>query len=84
MNQQKRYLSYLLRLWQESAGDQPGGATPVWRASLERPQTDQRQGFADLDELFTDSREQTGEACPAGSTERHERKPGTDSQTQED
>ena len=45
VKQQKRYLSYLLRLWQEKAGGTPGGDPPLWRASLERPQSDERQGF---------------------------------------
>jgi len=47
MNKSPRYLSYLLRLWQT---DDQGQA--VWRASLEYPGTRERQGFADLDELF--------------------------------
>ena len=47
MKQQRRYLSYLLRLWQESEGD-----PPLWRASLEWPRSDQRQGFASLLDLF--------------------------------
>jgi hypothetical protein len=48
MDPQRRYLSYLLRLWQESSGD-----PPLWRASLESPQTGERRGFASLAELFT-------------------------------
>jgi hypothetical protein len=47
MNIPSRYLSYLLRLWQTDDQGQP-----VWRASLEYPGTRERQGFADLDELF--------------------------------
>ena len=46
--ERSRYLSYLLRLWQEH--DQ--GAV-VWRASLERPGTGERYGFADPEALFT-------------------------------
>jgi hypothetical protein len=38
------YRSYLLRFWEER-GDQ---AAPVWRFSLEDPQTARRQGFASL------------------------------------
>ena len=52
MKQKKRYLSYLLRLWQESVGDLPHGDSPLWRASLESPQADTRLGFASLDALF--------------------------------
>jgi hypothetical protein len=43
-----RYVAYLLRLWQvDEAEDAP------WRASLESPQTGERQGFASLVDLFT-------------------------------
>ena len=47
MARKRRYLSYLLRLWQE-----PGDGSPVWRASLESPQSGERRGFADLDSLI--------------------------------
>ncbi len=40
------YHSYLLRFWEER-GQQP----PVWRFSLEDPQTDQRYGFASFEAL---------------------------------
>jgi hypothetical protein len=56
VEQQRRYLSYLLRLWQESSGDLPQGnaprGPPLWRASLERPQNGERLGFASLVDLF--------------------------------
>jgi hypothetical protein len=39
------YRSYLLRFWEERS-DLP--TAPVWRFSLEDPQTTHRQGFADL------------------------------------
>jgi hypothetical protein len=39
------YRSYLLRFWEER-GETP--AQPVWRFSLEDPQTAHRQGFASL------------------------------------
>jgi hypothetical protein len=42
------YRSYLLRFWEER-GDEP--APPVWRFSLEDPQTTRRQGFASLSAL---------------------------------
>jgi len=43
----KHYLSYLLRLWQTN-----DGYAVVWRASLERPSSGERQGFANLKTLF--------------------------------
>lgn len=44
---QRRYISYLLRLWlPDSAGK------PAWRGSLEDPHTGSRLGFADLSSLF--------------------------------
>jgi hypothetical protein len=43
----RRYLSYLLRLWQASSGGEL-----VWRASLEDPHTGERRGFACLAELI--------------------------------
>lgn len=42
------YRSYLLRFWEER-GDRP--TPPVWRFSLEDPQTAHRQGFASLTAL---------------------------------
>jgi hypothetical protein len=57
MNQQKRYLAYLLRLWQEGGGSPPGDP-PIWRASLETPQSHELQAFAGLDELVAFVREQ--------------------------
>jgi hypothetical protein len=44
----RRYLSYLLRLWQASSGGEL-----AWRASLEDPHTGERCGFACLAELVT-------------------------------
>jgi hypothetical protein len=46
--QGRRYLSYLLRLWQTQ---HEGGL--VWRASLESAHTGERRGFASLAELIT-------------------------------
>lgn len=44
-----RYQSYLLRCWEvrSQQPDQP----PTWRFSLQNPQTEQKHGFADLEEL---------------------------------
>ncbi len=54
------YHSYLLRLWRGvTAGD------PNWRASLEDPQTGERHGFADLEELFGYLEAKTGESGDA-------------------
>ena len=47
------YLSYLLRVWQVH-----GEADPLWRASLESPQTGERLAFTDLDALVAFLREQ--------------------------
>ena len=44
---QTRYVSYLLRLWQDN-NDQK----PVWRASLQSSLNGERQVFATLDHLF--------------------------------
>jgi hypothetical protein len=59
VKQQGRYLSYLLRLWQESGPSQEGDA-PLWRASLERPQSDVREAFASLADLFAFLESETG------------------------
>ena len=68
IKQQRRYLSYLLRLWQESAGDLPGGDPPrdppLWRASLEAPQGTDRLGFASLADLFGFLENETGSSSP--------------------
>ena len=44
-----RYQSYLLRCWEVRSQhpDQPA----TWRFSLQDPQTEQKRGFADLEEL---------------------------------
>jgi hypothetical protein len=47
MAKQRRYLSYLLRLWQTGDSGQQ-----VWRASLESPGTGERRGFVSLREMF--------------------------------
>jgi hypothetical protein len=43
--QQRRYISYLLRLWQQ----EDDGL--VWRLSLESPHSGKRRGFVSLGEL---------------------------------
>ncbi len=47
MNGRRRYLSYMLRLWETSNGERG-----IWRASLESPGSGQRQGFASLQSLI--------------------------------
>jgi hypothetical protein len=46
MTKRQRYLSYLLRMWQTSDGKET-----VWRASLQSPSSEERHGFASLEEL---------------------------------
>jgi len=43
---EKKYRSYLLRLWRVDTVD------PCWQASLEDPHTGKRIGFASLEQLF--------------------------------
>ena len=52
---QKDYMSYLLRLWR--AGQ---GRDAHWRASLQRPGTEEPLWFPDLDEMFAFLRAETG------------------------
>ena len=54
-NEQRSYLSYLLRLWETESGGEE-----VWRASLEDPRTGERKGFANLTDLFTFLEQETG------------------------
>ena len=50
------YMSYLLRLWRV------GQSRDVhWRASLQRPGTEEPIWFADLEEMFAFLRSQTGD-----------------------
>jgi hypothetical protein len=47
MTHKRRYLSYLLRLWQARAEE-----GMAWRVSLESARSGERQGFASSDDLF--------------------------------
>jgi hypothetical protein len=69
MNKRRpEYLAYLLRLWRENGNERTYGVeTAVWRASLQRPQTGERQGFASLDDLFAFLEKET-KSCSPGST----------------
>jgi hypothetical protein len=60
MKGQRRYLSYLLRLWRENSG-----SLQIWRATLERPQDGERLVFASLVELFAFLAEETESGVPA-------------------
>jgi hypothetical protein len=53
---QRGYVSFLLRLWETN--DQ---GESRWRASLERPRTGERHGFASLQDLFAFLEAQTSE-----------------------
>ena len=56
MSKRKReYMAYLLRLWREN-DDRP------WRALLENPNTKERFGFANLNELIEFLEDKTGVA----------------------
>jgi hypothetical protein len=67
----RRYMAYLLRLWQVRC--EKGLA---WRASLESARAGKRMGFASLDELFDFLRERTekdegmGNGTAGGETRR--------------
>jgi len=52
--ERRRYVSYLLRLWQIKSGGEL-----AWRASLESALTGKRKGFASLDDLFEFLRDPT-------------------------
>ncbi len=63
MSKEKRpYISFLLRLWQTESKEDL-----VWRASLESSRTEERWGFASLDELFAFLRQQTAGASDSSA-----------------
>jgi hypothetical protein len=67
MAERRGYVSYLLRLWEESEGSpasDPLGEPPLWRVSLESPQTHTVKAFASLEELFAFLRGQTRSGSP--------------------
>ena len=53
--EQPEYLSYLLRLWRVT-----GGEEPAWRASLKSSHSGEQVCFGTLEELFDFVREQAG------------------------
>jgi hypothetical protein len=62
------YLSYLLRMWQES-GDEAaeGREAAVWRASLTSPTTGERVGFASIEGLVEYLQERMDTAPDSGA-----------------
>jgi hypothetical protein len=62
---ERRYISYLLRLWQTR-----DEARSIWRASLEDPQSGERRGFADLEQLCVFLKQQTIADGPQSKRER--------------
>ena len=72
MDKTPRYLSYLLRMWQTKDGEKD-----IWSASLEKPGSQQRQGFATLDELFRFLQDQAAAPSPQSPPgKRPEHQPG--------
>jgi hypothetical protein len=64
--ERRKYLSYLLRLWQVDTGvEGAGGSGMAWRGSLECSLSGERQGFASLDELLEFLYRQTGAMADA-------------------
>jgi len=56
------YLSYLLRLWQAGHDNEL-----LWRASLQSPDSSERQGFSSIESLFDYLQAQTETRGPASS-----------------
>jgi hypothetical protein len=57
----RRYMAYLLRLWQVQEDE-----GPAWRASLECAETAERRSFADLEALFAFLEQETGLSTQIG------------------
>ena len=64
------YISYLLRMWQDS-GDEglSRSKEAAWRATLQSPSTGERVGFASLDDLFDFLKGQAGLESTADSVQ---------------
>ena len=55
------YVSYLLRMWQDSSDEELSRSKEAaWRATLQSPRTGERVGFASLDDLFDFLKGQAG------------------------
>ena len=61
-SERRRYISYLLRLWQVRVGGQL-----VWRTSLENAHTSERRGFANLADLVAFLEGKMGEGARDGA-----------------
>jgi hypothetical protein len=78
---QPEYLSYLLRLWRENDSEGAHGVeAAVWRASLERPQVGERQGFANLADLFAFLENETKVSLPGSEPRKRMNKPYNENQ----
>jgi hypothetical protein len=66
----QRTISYLLRLWPTRTRQEL-----IWRASLESARTGERQGFADLTELFAFLEEEVSHADQGDRRRPHGRRP---------
>lgn len=64
MGNRRRYVSYLLRLWQADSDGEP-----VWRAMVEEPLSGERHGFASPELLFGFLREQIARPAERGTVE---------------
>jgi hypothetical protein len=64
VKKRRRYLAYLLRLWQEG---EALGEPPLWRASLQRPQSEELRGFASLADLFSFLEAETASSPPGSA-----------------
>lgn len=71
MKEERRYQSYLLRVWQDSSGSLD---PPQWRASLERPQGGERLGFASMKDLFAFLEDETRPSLPGSQDSEEEGK----------
>ena len=67
--EQPRYLSYLLRIWQVKA---KGG--PQWRASLESPGNGEKRTFSSLELLIAFLQAQTAQQELVDTEENNERR----------
>jgi hypothetical protein len=62
------YVAYLLRLWREK-----GGKSTQWRASLQEPNTGEKEGFVSLGALFAYLRRVVAEGqVPQGEQHSHD------------
>ena len=64
------YVSYLLRMWQDSGDEEPSPSKgAAWRATLQSPGTGERVGFSSLDDLFDFLKGQAGLKSAADSVQ---------------